>query len=146
MTLLSSLSFVEYKPQVTNPILNRRRKLVAKIEEQERLASDSDYAPTKMKWTKGADGADHRVAVPKRVKRWWVETDEGKALLTVRYGSKPIEFAKGKAAIALSSSAEVAPTLAVIKKAVLEGELDAQLGAHAADGGRLRRSAKKSQS
>ena len=38
-----------------------------------------------------------------RIKRWWIEREDGSVHLTVRYGSKPLEFAKGKNAIALNS-------------------------------------------
>ncbi|MDA1356737.1 MAG: hypothetical protein O3A94_10785 [Proteobacteria bacterium] len=139
MTLLSSLTFVEYKATSSNPTLNRRRKLAVKIEEQERIAADADYVPTKQKWVKGADGVESRVAAPKRVKRWWTHSSDGGVLLTLRYGSKPIEFVKGKSAIALKSEADVAPTLSSLKQAVLEGELDTQIEALAAFGRKVRK-------
>ena len=47
--------------------------------------------------------------------------------LTVRYGSKPLEFAKGKNAIALKSKEDVEPTLRKLKLAVLGGEFDEML-------------------
>ena len=75
--------------------------------------------------------------MPKRVKRWWVETDEGKALLTVRYGSKPLEFAKGKNAIELGSEAEVADVLAKVREAAELGELDALIEKQAQFGRRV---------
>ena len=37
--------------------------------------------------------------VAKRVKRWWTASVDGKINLVVRYGSKPLEFSKGKNAI-----------------------------------------------
>ena len=43
----------------------------------------------------------------------------------MRYGSKPLEFAKGKNAIELASEAEVADTLRKVRDAVELGELDA---------------------
>jgi hypothetical protein len=43
----------------------------------------------------------------------------------VRYGSKPLEFAKGKNAIELASEAEVADVLAKVRDAADLGELDA---------------------
>jgi len=43
----------------------------------------------------------------------------------VRYGNKPIEFAKGKNAIELASVAEVADVLRKVREAVELGELDA---------------------
>ena len=43
----------------------------------------------------------------------------------MRYGSKPLEFAKGKNAIVLGSEAEVADVLAKVREAAELGELDA---------------------
>jgi hypothetical protein len=43
----------------------------------------------------------------------------------VRYGSKPLEFSKGKNAIELGSEAEVADVLAKVREAAELGELDA---------------------
>ena len=42
----------------------------------------------------------------------------------MRYGSKPLEFAKGKNAIELASEAEVADVLAKVREAAELGELD----------------------
>ena len=61
---------------------------------------------------------------------------DGKINLVVRYGSKPLEFAKGKNAIELGSEAEVTDTLSKVREAVKLGELDtlikqqAQFGRH----------------
>ena len=139
MTLLSTFTFTEYKRTIASPIDNRRRKLIAKIEEQLRLATDADYIPTKQKWVEGADGEQNRIAAPKSVKRWWTQAADGGVLLTIRYGSKPIEFAKGKSAIVLKSTDDVAPTLSTLKQAVLEGELDTQIEALAAFGRKVKK-------
>jgi len=126
MAILKTLNFVAYNPLTNNnPIAMRRRKLVAKIDEQLALASDANYSPTKTKWVKDAEGVEQKVEVPKRVKRWWAVSTDGKVNLVVRYGSKPLEFAKGKNAIELSSEADVEKTLAKLKEAVEIGELDA---------------------
>ena len=43
----------------------------------------------------------------------------------MRYGSKPLEFAKGKSAIELASEAEVSDVLGKVHEAAEHGELDA---------------------
>jgi hypothetical protein len=43
----------------------------------------------------------------------------------VRYGSKPLEFVKGKNAIELATEAEVADVLAKVREAAENSELDA---------------------
>jgi hypothetical protein len=47
----------------------------------------------------------------------------------VRYGSKPLELAKGKNAIELNQASEIVPTLELIKNAVVAGELDEAIAA-----------------
>jgi hypothetical protein len=49
--------------------------------------------------------------------------------LSVRYGSKPLELAKGKNAIELNQASEIVPTLELIKSAVVAGELDEAIAA-----------------
>ena len=51
----------------------RRRKLIAKIDEQILLATDSNYKPTKAKWVHNEDGTERKLEIPKRVRRWWIE-------------------------------------------------------------------------
>jgi hypothetical protein len=50
-------------------------------------------------------GNQRKVEVAKRVKRWWTASVDGRINLVVRYGSEPLEFAKGKNAIELASEA-----------------------------------------
>ena len=51
MTVLDKLNFVAFNPlQNNNPIAVRRRKLMAKIDEQIQLATNKDYTPTQHKW------------------------------------------------------------------------------------------------
>ena len=82
-------------------------------------------------------GAQRKVEVAKRVKRWWTASVDGKINLVVRYGSKPLEFAKGKNAIELASEAEVADTLFKVRDAVELGELDAAIEQQARFGRRV---------
>jgi hypothetical protein len=48
-------------------------------------------------------------------------------VLTVRYGAKPIEFEKGKAAIAVGKKDRLVQTIETVVAAVEAGELDAVL-------------------
>ena len=54
----------------------------------------------------------------------WTASVDGKINLVVRYGSKPLEFAKGKNAIELASESEMADTLRTLREAAELGELD----------------------
>ena len=55
----------------------------------------------------------------------------------MRYGSKPLEFAKGKNAIELATEAEVADVLAKVREAAELGELDALIEQQAQFGRRV---------
>ena len=128
MSFLNQVELSVYKPNTQrSPIARRREKLAFKLEEQLKLAIDSTYQPTKIVWNTDSDGNQHQVEQPKRIKRWWIDRDDGSVQLTVRYDSKPLEFAKGKNAIALKSKEDVEPTLCKLKLAVLAGEFDEML-------------------
>ena len=138
MTVLDTLNFVVFKPlSNNNPTAVRRRKLIAKIDEQILLSSNKDYAATKQKWITDEEGKQKKVEVAKRVKRWWAASIDGKINLVVRYGSKPLEFAKGKNAIELSSEAEVTDVLRKMREATELGELDKLIEQQAQFGRRL---------
>ncbi|NRP96260.1 hypothetical protein XMG59_002384 [Marinobacterium sp. xm-g-59] len=125
MTILNTLNFVSFSAACnSDPIVARRRKLIAKIEEQIQLANDPNYLPIKTKWITDADGHQRKIDVPKRIKRWWTKSINGQINLVVRYGSKPLEFSKGKNAIELVDENAVAETLVKIKEAAEKGELD----------------------
>jgi hypothetical protein len=51
----------------------------------------------------------------------------GKITLSVRYGSKLLEFAKGKSGIEVGSVQQLVPTLQVLCDAVSAGELDKEI-------------------
>ena len=125
--MLKLLKLVLNKRYSNNVFLKRRRKLIAKIDEQILLATDFNYKPTKIKWVQNEDGTERKLEIPKRVRRWWCEQQGGTILLTIRYGNKVIELEQGKNAIELSSKAELEPTLQSIKQTVDNGEFDALL-------------------
>ena len=138
MTVLDTLNFVAFNPLANNnPIAVRRRKLIAKIDEQIQLAANKDYTPTQHKWVNDEHGNQCKVEVAKRVKRWWTASVDGKINLVVRYGSKPLEFAKGKNAIELSTEAEVADVLAKVREAAENGDLDTLIEQQAQFGRRV---------
>jgi len=68
----------------------------------------------------------------KRIRRWWATKADGTVQLTIRYGSKPLELAKGKNAVEIASESELVGTLEQIRAAVKQGELDELIEAQAA--------------
>ena len=140
MALLNSHKLTLFKPtNRNNSFLKRRRKIIAKIDEQILLATDSNYKPTKIKWVRNEDGTERKLEIPKRIRRWWCEQQGGTILLTIRYANKVIEIEEGKNAIELSSKAELEPTLQNIKKAIDNGEFDRLLEEQLAYGSHLKK-------
>ena len=127
MTILTQLSLSNYSPiHASDPKSNRRRKLINKIDEQIKIATDPSYVATRWVWVKNEDGSK-RVELPKRLKRWWVNSMDGNAQLTIRYGSKVLALSKeGKNAINCNLD-QVATILTKVKDAVTNGEMDEQL-------------------
>jgi hypothetical protein len=132
---LISLHLIRFK---RNPIAFRRRKLMAKINEQIQLATNKDYTHTQRKWIADDEGKQTKAEVTKCIKRWWTASVDGKIYLVVRYGSKPLEFAKDENAIDLAYEAEVAETLRKVREAAELGELHALMEQQAQFGRRLR--------
>ena len=129
MSVIAKLKLVASKRERNlSPIIVRRNKLVAKIEEQLQLATAQKderlYAPKRIKNITNSEGERVAVETTKRVKEWYWTTSSNKINLCVRYGSKTLELSKGKNAIELSSSDELLSTLTMLKDAVIAGELD----------------------
>jgi hypothetical protein len=129
-TLLSTLKLVTAtRATQTSPAIQRRQKLIAKIDEQICLATaamdGTEFKPTKFKNVVNAEtGETEYKQVAKKVRAWYWKNDAGKWNLVVRYGARIIELSKGKNSIELLSEAEVIPTLELLKTIISNGELD----------------------
>ena len=102
MSVLSRLKLVDVKkPRNMPAIVIRRNKLSSKLWEQIQLAKSqlegTPFVVTKFRSVKDREtGIIKQVEVPKRIKPWWFQSDEGKVCFSVRYGSWTIDLAKGK--------------------------------------------------
>jgi hypothetical protein len=126
MTALKSLTFTTLPTQGANPILDRRAKVIARLEEQKLILKDPNYTRTNRKWVK-KDGERVMVEQQQRVPSWWRQHPNGSYALFVRSGLKPIEFEKGKPAIAVQSLDKLPSVIDTLITAVRNGELDEQL-------------------
>ena len=122
------------KPAHMPAIQVRRNKLAKRLWEQTELAkaqnAGTQFMATKLRTVVENDtGLRKQVEVSKRIKQWWFVTDGGKLALSIRYGARLLELAKGKFSVEIASEKELVPTLEAIKAAVMAGELDAQMEA-----------------
>lgn len=135
MTALAGLKLTaQQKPSHITPIQVRRNKLAKRLWEQMELAraqqAGATFAPTKLRSVRDAEtGMRKQIETHKRVKAWWFTADNGKLALSVRYGTRVLEIAKGKWAVEVGTDKELVNVLAVMKEAVLAGELDAAMEA-----------------
>lgn len=135
MSALSNLKLVATKkPQHVPAIQLRRNKLSTKLWEQIQLAkSQLENKPLVVlkykKYKDGETGLTKQIEVPKRIKPWWFQSETGKVCVSIKYGSKTLELAKGKPSVEVASGADLIVALETIKKAVEEGELDSQIDA-----------------
>ena len=133
MSVLSNLKLVAVKkPRNMPAIVVRRNKLSSKLWEQIQLAKSqlegTQFVVTKFRSVKDREtGLVKQVEVPKRIKPWWFQSDEGKVCFSVRYGSWTIDLAKGKPSVEVESGEELVEALTTIKIAVEAGELDGQI-------------------
>jgi hypothetical protein len=130
---LSTLSVLKLtaaqKPTQMSGVQQRRNKLAKRVHEQIELLkakqAGTTYAPIKFRTYKDTEtGARKQIEVAKRVKCWWFGADNGKLALSVRYGSRVIELAKGKFAIEVANERDLLSALELVKSATLAGELD----------------------
>jgi len=67
--------------------------------------------------------------VTKRIRQWWFNGENGKVCVQIRYGTRIIDFAKGKNSIELDKPGDLILVLDKLRSAAIAGELDAQLAA-----------------
>ena len=133
MSALNNLKFVTAKrPTQLSSIQVRRNKLSNRLWSQINLAkalqNGENYTEKKFRTVKDRHTGESRsVELNKRVRQMWFVGENGRVCLQVKYGSKVIEFAKGKNAIEVGSADELIVALTTLKTAAETGELDSQL-------------------
>ena len=126
MASLKSLTLTTLPQIQTDPVMDRRNRTVAHLEEQKRLLQDPSYTRTIKVWTE-KDGERQQVERKQRVFPWWRVLPNGSAVLTIRVAQKPIEFEKGKAAVAVPSVDKLPSVIDTVISVIRNGELDEQL-------------------
>ena len=88
------------------------------------------YTATRLRSYTDADTGLRKTAeVAKTVKAWTFVADNGKLCVHIKYGARTLELAKGITAVEIANSKDIVPTLELIKSAISNGELDAQIEA-----------------
>jgi len=113
-------------------VVRRRNKLLTKLTEQRELAAaleqGNQYAPKRLRTLRDVNtGARMVKEVAVRIKPWFWTGERGEILLSINYGSKQIEIAKGKTAIDVGDTRNLVNVLDTVISAIKNGELDAQI-------------------
>jgi DNA-binding MarR family transcriptional regulator len=123
MPILKSLAFTNLPARSHDPVANRRAKLVSRLEEQRQLLQDASYVRVSQRWT-GKGDERRQVEKKQSVRPWWRADSAGRLVMCVYHGTKPIEFEKGKAAIAVPSRDKLPALIDTLIAAAKAGELD----------------------
>ena len=132
MSALLKLKLVSVQAGQKSPTVLRRAKLTGKLHDQIQLAKAANaggvYAAKKVKFVTDAEtGERKQVELARRVKPWWFTAPNGKTVLALRYGAKPILLGKNMNGIEVAGMDDLIATLEIIKEAAQAGELDAQI-------------------
>ena len=113
MKTLKTRTFAAQPAAQKSPAMVRRSKLIGHLEQQKLLAEDPLYVRLLRKWVTQETGDRH--PRDNQARSAVVATEEtGTLYLTVRYGAKPLEFEKGKAAILLKDKAKLVATIEML--------------------------------
>ena len=133
MSLLQSLTLVAtQRPRHQPSLIARRHKLIERIHQQilaakARQLGQRATKTTRQKYKNKETGAIVEREIERVIReQFWFDT-AGKVFVELRYGSRNIEFAKGKPAIEVGDLNNLIPTLEKLKQATEQGELDEQL-------------------
>ncbi len=124
MSLLQSLNIVTSKrPTQLTPLQHRSNMLIKKLHEQlecaKAVSPGNECVFTRYRSLKNKEtGLRTQVEQQYRIKQWWYTNDTGKLVFELRYGSKSVEFAKGKTGIEVDSADKLVETIELLKKAV----------------------------
>ena len=123
MPILKNLTFTSVPARSHDPVANRRAKLAERLEEQKKLLQNPSYVRTAQRWT-GKGDERRQIEKQQRVRPWWRADAAGNIVMSVYYGTKPIEFERGKAGIAVASKDKLAALIETLIGAAKAGELD----------------------
>ena len=125
--ILKSFTFVPQPKPSSDPLMIKRERMIARLEDQKKLLADPNYIRTVKRWERKEGGEKVLVERPLRTSKWWQPDQSGGFVMTMKVGSKRIEFEKGKAAIAVGAQDKLPGVIDALIKAVRAGELDGQL-------------------
>ena len=150
MSHLSKLTIKSVVKQDTfDPVIARRNKLLAAIEEQLAVVASTirgeEYVVTLSRWAKNEHGEKVRVQRQRVTRPWFFAKDSG-FYVQCKYGSRVLTLSKDGNAVFAKDIKQAESVLQAFYAAASAGELDAALGAVVDGRGRSRSVTTESQS
>jgi hypothetical protein len=125
--VLKSFTFIPQPKPSSDPLIIKRDRMIARLEDQRKLLADPNFVRKVKRWERKEGG--EKVLVESRSGRASggspIKTAD--TVMTVKVGSKRIEFEKGKAAIAVGTLEKLPSVIDALIKTIRAGELDEQL-------------------
>jgi hypothetical protein len=94
MPVLKSLTFTTVPGRIHDPVMVRRERRIRRLEEQKALFQNHSYLRTVQRWVE-QEGQKRQVEKQQKVRPWWRTDSAGNVVMSVHFGTKPIEFEKG---------------------------------------------------
>lgn len=132
MSILKSLKLAAATPAAPATSEHAfREKLLRYLAEQKAMAeaeiAGTPFAASRRVTRTNEAGDKVRFDAPRHVRKGWFTDPTGKTFFQLRYGSKPLEFAKGMNAVEVQSLNEVPEIIGSVITAIHAGELDPTL-------------------
>lgn len=127
MSILKNLKFAELPARSRDPVANYRAKIIERLEEQKLLLANPSHVRVSNHY-RGKGEARKLVEQTQKVRPWFRTGPTG-VFFSVFKGSTPLEFQKGKPAIAVSSKDELPALIDAVITAAKAGELDEMIKA-----------------
>ena len=109
------------RPTFQDSVALKRSKFISRVSEQLEIANHL-MKGEQIPFTSFNDPVS--LKRPRKVSPWWWTDKDGKYLMTIKYGSKVIELAKGKPAVQAETLEQIIEVLKSLKLATSNGELD----------------------
>ena len=126
--ILKTFTFVPQPKTNSDPLIFKRERMISRLEDQKKLLADPGFIRRVKRWERKEGGEKVLIEKPLRTSKWWQPDQNGGYVMSVKVGSKRVEFEKGKAAIVVASLDKLPTVIDTLIKAVRAGELDEQLG------------------
>ncbi|MFD2165181.1 DUF6641 family protein [Thalassotalea euphylliae] len=129
MSILKSLN-LSARPEKTseNPILKRREKLLAKLDQQLAMAeahvAGETFTAYREKWQKNPEtGQQEKVRIPKNVAKWFFKRNN-QYFFEVRYANRALELSRNNHVIEVGEQGNLTTVIRTVIDATVAGELD----------------------